>query len=242
MDCLIFGTILYYMVGLAPQPIYFFGGFLGIVILFNVLMSELLFIFSTFAATKALVQVASACIVFLFMLFCGFLIPPITIPPYFQWLYWYNPLAWAYRAVVVNAFRNGDYTEEDADNILTRKGFVDNNGDPFTRDWITWGYIFMAGHVLLSIFVSAIILASVRVHTKSPPSLESINKVDKDTHDAEEDEGNGSDDVSIPFKPITISFEDVSYDVKTSSGNEDLRLLHNVNGYFKAGRMCALMG
>jgi ABC-type multidrug transport system ATPase subunit len=30
--------------------------------------------------------------------------------------------------------------------------------------------------------------------------------------------------------------------VKSSTGDEDLRLLHGINGYFKAGRMCALMG
>jgi ABC-type multidrug transport system ATPase subunit len=34
----------------------------------------------------------------------------------------------------------------------------------------------------------------------------------------------------------------VCYDVKASTSNEDLRLLHNINGFFKAGRMCALMG
>jgi len=74
MDCIIFGTMLYYMVGLAPQPEHYFL-FLGIVFLFNVLMSEFLFVFSTFAATSSMVQTASACIVFIFMLFCGFFIP-----------------------------------------------------------------------------------------------------------------------------------------------------------------------
>jgi len=242
MDCIIFGTILYYMVGLSPQPLYYFS-FLGTVFIFSILMSELLFVFSTFAATKSMVGIASSCVIFVFMLFCGFLVPPTTIPFYFQWVYWYNPLSWAYRAVVVNAFRNEHFTNEEADKILAQFGFVDTNGDTFTRAWIVWGYLFMCGHILLSVLVSAFILASVKVHSKSPPSFESIEKADESIREqAEGDGANDSDDVNISFKPITLSFEDICYDVKTSTGDEDLRLLHNVNGYFKAGRMCALMG
>ncbi len=243
MDCFVFGTILYYMVGLAPQPIYYLG-FMGVVLLFNVLMSEFLFIFSTFAATRSMVQIACAIVVFVFMLFCGFLIPPVTIPFYFRWLYWYNPLAWAYRALVVNAFRNDNYTSEEADEILKRAGFVYDDGEPFNRDWIVWAYLFMCLHIILSVLTSSMILASVRVHSKSPPSLEgSIEKNDGNSvSNVEEDDENGGEDVNIPFKPIALSFENVCYDVKASTGGEDIRLLNNVNGCFRAGRMCALMG
>uniref|UniRef100_A0A7S4ACS2 ABC transporter domain-containing protein n=1 Tax=Pseudo-nitzschia australis TaxID=44445 RepID=A0A7S4ACS2_9STRA len=242
MDCIIFGTMLYYMVGLAPQPEHYFL-FLGIVFLFNVLMSEFLFVFSTFAATSSMVQTASACIVFIFMLFCGFFIPPITIPSYFKWIYWYNPLAWAYRALVVNAFRNEGYRKEEADEILKRTGFVYNDNEPFDRGWITWAFIFMCGHILLSVVLSAIILSSIRVHKKSPSSFESMDKTDININkESENDETGDSQDVSIPFKPITLSFENICYDVKASTGEEDIRLLHDVNGYFRAGRMCALMG
>ena len=242
MDCFVFGTILYYMVGLAPQPVYFFR-FFGIVFLFNVLMSEFLFIFSTFAATSSVVQTASACVVFIFMLFCGFLIPPITIPSYFQWLYWYNPLAWAYRAVVINAFRNDDYTSYEADDILKRVGFVYDGDKPFEQDWIFWAYIFMCGHIFLSIFISAIVLSSVRVQTKSPPTFEAIEREVEESGETSENSGTSErEDANIPFQPITLSFASVCYDVKPSTGGEDIRLLHDVNGYFRAGRMCALMG
>lgn len=243
MDCFVFGTILYYMVGFAPQPLYYFT-FMGVVVLFNVLMSEFLFIFATFAATRSMVQIFCATVVFVFMLFCGFLIPPVTIPSYFRWLYWYNPLAWAYRALVVNAFRNDEYTTEEADEILQRAGFVYNDDVPFDREWIIWAFIFMALHIFVSVLTSAMVLASVRVHPKAPPSLgESIEKDEKNLLvDVEKNGEDGGQDVDIPFKPITLSFENVCYDVKTSTGDEDIRLLHNINGYFQAGRMCALMG
>ena len=242
MDCINFGTILYYMVGLAPQANYFFT-FMGVVFVFNILMTELLFVFSTFAVTKALVQVASACLVFFFMLFCGFIIAPDTIPDYYSWIYWYNPLAWAYRALIVNEFTSSKYSKELGSGILEFTGFVDNKGEPFTRDWILWSFIFMLGHIFLSLFSSALILHFVRVTGESPPSFEAVEKAGQETDETTDEAPNGHNaDVDIPFKPITLSFENVCYDVKTSKGDEDLRLLHDVNGYFRAGRMCALMG
>jgi ABC-type lipoprotein export system ATPase subunit len=240
MDCINFGTILYYMIGFAPQANYFFT-FMGIVFVFNVLMSELLFVFATFAVTKAMVQVASACLVFLFMLFCGFIIAPNLIPDYYQWIYWLNPMAWAYRAVVVNEFRSSKYTEAESNIILTITGFTDRDGVPFGNEWILWGFVFMVGHILLTLLVSAIILSRTRVHAEAPPSTEAVERADEEV--LEQETGNPEhESVNVPFTPITLTFEKVCYDVKSSTGDEDLRLLHEVYGYLKAGRMCALMG
>jgi ABC-type multidrug transport system permease subunit len=145
MDCVNFGVILYYMVGLAPQAGYFFI-FMGVIFLFNILMNEFLFFFATFAAAKASVQVAAACLVFFFMLFCGFIIVPDTIPDYYVWIYWYNPMAWAYRALVVNEFTSSKYSVEDGQQILINLGFVLSNGETYDRDWITWGFVFPSLH------------------------------------------------------------------------------------------------
>lgn len=238
MDSITFGTILYYMVGLAPEANYYLI-FMGIIFLFNILMSELLFVFATFAVAKATVQIASACVVFLSMLFCGFIIAPNLIPTYYQWVYWYNPLAWAYRALVVNEFRSSKYTEAESSSILTFLGFTDIHGEPFGREWILWAFIFMSGHILLTLIASAIILSRTRVYADPPPSFEAVEKENQELQ-AQEDGALEHERVSIPFMPITLSFERVCYDVTTSGGDE--RLLHDVYGYFKCGRMCALMG
>ena len=143
----------------------------------------------------------------------------------------------------MNEFTSSKYSNELSERILDFTGFVDNNGDPFTRDWILWGFIFMLGHIFLSLFASAMILHFVRVTGESPPSFEAVEQAGHEADESADETPNSTNpDVDIPFKPITLSFENVCYDVKTSKGDEDLRLLHNVNGYFKAGRMCALMG
>jgi len=239
MDCINFGVILYYMIGLAPEAAYFFT-FMGVIFVFSILITELLFIFSTFAVTKALVQVASACLVFFFMLFCGFIIAPNTIPNYYEWIYWYNPVAWALRAVVVNEFTSTKYSEEEGLEILSFLGFVDPQGQPFSREWILWDIVYMLGSICLSLLVSGLVLHFLRVVGESPPSFEAVEKADHEMR--EQPECDSHPHVNIPFKPITLSFENICYDVKASTGDDELRLLHNINGYFKAGRMCALMG
>ncbi|KAG7357215.1 multidrug ABC transporter ATPase [Nitzschia inconspicua] len=241
MDCINFGTILYYMVGLAPQPSYFFT-FMGVIFVFNILMTELLFVFSTFAVTKSAVQVSSACLVFFFMLFCGFIIAPNTIPNYYTWIYWYNPLSWAYRSLILNEFTSSKYSQQDGDAILTFLGFVNSQGEPFNREWILWGFIFMLSHIVLSLTISGLLLHYVRVHGEASPSFEAVEKAEQELKLQSEGASDDSTQVNIPFKPITLSFEDISYDVKTSTGDEDLRLLHDISGCFRAGRMCALMG
>ncbi len=237
MDCFAFGTILYFMVGLATTAENYFI-FISIIIMFSVLMNELLFVFATFARTKDLVQVVCACLVFFFILFSGFIIPPGVIPRYYKWIYWYNPMAWAYRALIINEYRSLDYTQEEGDYILTFTGFVDKNNAPFTTVWIGYTFLYLFAHTALSMVASGVILQYVRVTNITGVTDDEARIITNQEDHSTEPEP----ETNISFKPVTVTFENVCYDVKASKGNETLRLLHNVNGAFRTGRMCALMG
>ena len=232
MDCAAFGTILYFMVGLNPSAESFFV-FLALIFTFSVLMSEFLFIFATISKTKENVQVISACLVFFFILFCGFIIPPNVIPTYYTWIYWWNPLAWAYRAVIVHEYRSSGYTEDEGDFNLSFAGFIDPQGRPFGAEWVPYSFVYMGIHTILTMVISALGLTYVR------PSADAYAEVPVGNL---EPTANSNTSVRIDFKPVTLTFEDICYDVKASTSNEQLRLLHDVNGVFKTGRMCALMG
>lgn len=237
MDCFAFGTILYFMVGLTTTATNYFI-FMAVIVCYSILMNELLFVFATFARTKDMVQVASACLVFFFILFSGFIIAPDTIPLYYRWIYWYNPMAWAYRALIINEYRSIDYTQEEGDYILFFAGFVDRNGEPFQVEWIRYTFLYLLSHTLISMIASSMLLQWVRVHN--------IAAVSEDDMDSMKNQ-NGPPAASlsttnISFKPVTLTFENICYDVKASTSNETLRLLHHVNGVFRSGRMCALMG
>ena len=233
MDCFTFGTILYFMVGLTTTAENYFI-FMAIISLFSILINELLFIFATIAPTKASVQVVCACLVFFFILFSGFIISPEIIPGYYVWVYWWNPMAWAYRALMVNEYRSAEYTKEQGDEVLTIVGFLDANGEPFEKEWVWYAFLYLGLHTILCMILSALGLKYVR----PAPELNNSEVMEGDVVADEED----NQSMHISFKPVGLSFENICYDVKASTTKEDLRLLDNVNGAFKAGRMCALMG
>jgi len=59
---------------------------------------------------------------------------------------------------------------------------------------------------------------------------------------ASEEGAKNDNEISIPIKPVTLTFRDICYDVTASKGSSKIRLLDNVNGVFRPQKMTALMG
>lgn len=135
-------------------------------------------------------------------------------------------------------------------------GFVDGNGMPFGQDWIAYSFAYMVPCWTVCTIISGLFLKFVRVEgvsnnnmtsmddpkvgerktnghsTNGEPSKDGMNRRDSNT----------STEMTIPFKPVTLSFHNICYDVVASKGKSTLRLLHNVDGVFESGKMIALMG
>lgn len=227
-----FSVILYFMVGLADRAsasnffIYF-----ALLLVFAILMAQQLAAFASFASAGTL-SAASACVLLFLILFGGFIVVPSTIPLYYSWVYWWNPSAWVYRALVVNEFTSGRW---DAEVELTNAGMVDYNGQPFGREWIGYAFAYTIPYSLLCSVLTALGLVYLR-NEGSAPAVEPRGDASSGR------EGEEKKDLEIPFKPVTLSFRDICYDVVASTSKDTLRLLKNVNGIFRAGRLCALMG
>lgn len=211
-------------------------------------MNQMLSIFTAVAGSEAAVQGLSAVVLLFSVLFCGFLVAPDVIPNYYSWIYWWNPMAWAYRTLVLNEFRSEDYDDPvvlangtitdttEGDQILTQQGFI-HNGEPFEQAWVGYGFAYLCPYILLCATVTALGLIFVRVDDTGNGGGKEPETDGDDVQEADEEEH-----FDLAFTPVTLSFEDICYDVQSSKGKETLRLLNNVNGYFEAGRMCALMG
>ena len=233
-DTVIFATIMYYQVGLADRvDVTNFFTYLAILVTFAILMNTQLSLFASFGSA-AQVQVYSSVTLLAMMLFGGFILPPDTIPDYFLWLYWWNPFAWAYRALVVNEF----YSERwnDPSKILSDAGFIDPTDTIYRTDWIGYSFLMMMPYTLLCCVLSAICLMysgdhgntnSESVATKTKRVSEGGNQI--------------SAAVDIPFKAVKLSFHNMCYQVTASTTNEQLSLLNNISGIFRPGQMCALM-
>eukprot|EP00804_Cyclotella_cryptica_P005988 CCRYP_000244-RD/>CCRYP_000244-RD protein AED:0.08 eAED:0.08 QI:148/1/1/1/0.86/0.87/16/1290/1209 len=235
MDVLLFGTIVYWMVGFTASA----GSFILYLVLFfsfNFTMGQLFGFLASVAPSKTVVQGGGAVILLLNTLFCGYIVSPTVIPSYFIWIYWCMPLAWVYRALLLNEYTSADYADGVGDSVLESFGFM-YNGEPFTREWIWYCFAYIVPFLILCMVASAIGLHYYRVEPKQstpymPESMET-KKEDDAAKDSLQD---------APFTPVNLTFNNLCYEVKSSVGQERVRLLNNVSGMFTSGRMCALMG
>jgi len=100
------------------------------------------------------------------------------------------------------------------------------------RVWIGYTFAFMLPYTLVFGVVTWLALKYIRIepdrqHVKEKVNIGTIKK---------------TDEFSIPFTPVDLSFDNLVYEVTASTSKDKLRLLNEVSGVFKAGRMCALMG
>ena len=250
---MIFGSIIYWMVGLAPTVHNYFI-YIAILFIFSLVMNQMLSIWAAVAKTKTGVQGFSSCMLFIQVLTCGFIVTPDNIPAYYKWIYWWSPLAWTYRALVVNEFTSSEYDTIDegtgqtvGDSILIASGFTDVEGNAFGEDWIGYAFASMVPYLSLCVIITGLCLKYIRVETVRnestlPESQDDANSSNGDGKDGETIKLTHEHSITIPFKPVTLSFEDICYDVSASKGETKLRLLNHVDGIFESGRMCALMG
>ena len=240
------------MVGLAPSGQLFFI-YIAILFIFSLVMNQTLSMFAAISKTKTGVQGAGSCVLLMLILTCGFIVTPDQIPIYYRWIYWWNPLAWAYRALLVNEFTWPAYNRiipesgrSVGDTILLTTGFVDGNGDPFGQDWIGYSFAYMVPYWTVCTIITGLLLKYVRAEGISSSSFTSMDELSggsgKTNGHHDEQAMNDGSEIKIPFKPVTLSFQNICYDVIASKGKSTLRLLKSVDGVFESGRMVALMG
>ena len=227
-DVVLFGTILYYMVGLADREDFInFLTHLAILIMFSLVMQQQLAVFASVCSASGL-QISSSIILLFLILFGGWIVAPQAIPDYWSWVYWWNPFAWAYRALIINEFRSERWPDPEA--TLERVGFGRESGE----GWVGLAFIYLGLYFVFCCFLTALGLTFVRQDKKRGSG--------SDVSGTPKPDDNNQSRINIPFKPVDLTFQDICYEVTASKGKGTLRLLNNVNGVFKAGRMCALMG
>lgn len=234
IDVFMFGSILYFMVGLGGRETGNFFIFISILITFALMINQQLSLFAAFSSSSGL-QVYSACMLLLYILFGGFIIAPQDIPDYYYFVYWWNPSAWAYRSLVLNEFYSARWGNSSHE-ILLNLGFTRPSDDePFSQDWVGFGFAYMIPYFLLCVVGTAILLTHNRNtgENVAPEILKETTREEVTSQSAE---------ITIPFKPVDVSFQDISYEVTASTGKKTLKLLKNIDGIFRSGRMCALMG
>jgi ATP-binding cassette subfamily G (WHITE) protein 2 (PDR) len=102
-NCIAFNLVLYFMTNLRRTPAAFFI-FLVVSFVTTLALSML---FRTFgAASRSLVQALpiSAIIILALMIYTGFVVPPPDMVPWFRWIKYIDPIAYAFESLMINEF------------------------------------------------------------------------------------------------------------------------------------------
>lgn len=122
----IFNTTLYFLGGLRYEPGPFFVFFL-FTFMAVLCMSQ---IFRAIAAASRTISQALAVagvVLLAVVIYTGFVIPRPNMHPWFGWIFWINPLAYAYESLIVNEFHGREFP---CSNVIPRYPVFKNGSYP----------------------------------------------------------------------------------------------------------------
>lgn len=104
----VFNLILYFMTGLRRTPGAFFTFFL-FSFSTTLTMSNLFRLIGSLSRTQAQAMVPGGFFMLALMIYTGFTIPISSMHPWFRWINYINPIAYAFESLMVNEFSNRDW-------------------------------------------------------------------------------------------------------------------------------------
>lgn len=257
-------VIFYFMSGLARTASTFFI-FYAIVASFQHAISAYFTMLASISPSITIAQALASLSVSFFLLFSGNIILPNLIPNYWIWMHWFNPLAWALRALLLNEFYDDRYTE------ATRKLAMTTFQIHHDRDFVWIGILVLIGYYFLFSLLNTLALHYIQFHVTSTASVSATTNEDSYTPEEKNRGSSVHNVIPVPsdvdasskenivvhvptevanadtsgtsrFIQAYIAVENLDYFVNNPSGDGELQLLHGVTASFEPGKMTALMG
>ncbi|GMF40399.1 unnamed protein product [Phytophthora lilii] len=267
-ESIVFGTMVYWMCGFTSTA----GAFICYMILLvltNLVFAAWFFLLTAAAPDFHIAKPGSTFSIAFFILFAGFVMTKSTMPGWFVWFYWINPIAWCLRALAVNQYRATEFDVCVYDGLDYCAQFNKKMGEyyleqydvPSSKMWVWSGILFMMLCYALFMGLGCLVLEYKRYES---PEHTIVKKDDNDEVGVEtayalvktprnstyETAPTTCDAVVLEvntreknFTPVTIAFQDLWYSVPhPSNPKESLDLLKGISGFAKPGTMTALMG
>ena len=181
---------------------------------------------------KANVQGVGTFLYLLLTLTSGFIVWPIAIPSYWKWLFYVNPMAWSMQGMASNQFLSSKFLAYECEidglvftlsesALMSPRGWASGG-----RVWIGYSFAFLLPYTLLFGIITWLALKYVRIE----PDRQHVKK------DVSIGKDKKTEEITVPFIPVDLSFENLVYEVTASTSKDKLRLLNEVSGVFKSGR------
>ncbi|KAL0666525.1 hypothetical protein Bca4012_029229 [Brassica carinata] len=253
---LVWTCLTYYVIGYTPEASRFLRQF---IMLFAVHFTTISMfrciagIFQTGVASMA----AGGFAVLITFVFAGFAIPYTDMPGWLKWGFWVNPISYAEIGLSVNEFLAPRWQQMLPTNVTLGRTILESRGLNYD-DYMYW--VFLSALFGLALIYNTIFTLALSF-LKSPTSSRAMISHDKlselqgtkDKSDKKQNKSTETEEDSgkmvLPFKPLTITFQDLNYyvDVPVEMRGQGytekkLQLLSNITGAFRPGVLTALMG
>ncbi|KAL1209986.1 ABC transporter G family member 33 [Cardamine amara subsp. amara] len=255
-ESLVWTCLTYYVIGYTPEAYRFFRQF---IMLFGVHFTSI----SMFRCIAAIFQTgpasmtAGSFVMLITFIFAGFAIPYTAMPRWLKWGFWVNPISYAEIGLSVNEFLAPRWQQMQPTNITLGRTILESRGlnyDDYMY-WVSLCALLGLTVIFNTIFILALSFLKSPTSSRAMISQEKLSelqgtkdssvKKNKPIVETNEESGN----MILPFKPLTITFQDLSYyvdvpvEMRGKGYNEKkLQLLSNITGAFRPGVLTALMG
>ncbi|EOA26339.1 hypothetical protein CARUB_v10022507mg [Capsella rubella] len=256
IESLVWTCLTYYVIGYTPEAYRFFRQF---IMLFAVHFTSV----SMFRCIAAIFQTgvasmtAGSFVMLMTFVFAGFAIPYTDMPGWLKWGFWVNPISYAEIGLSVNEFLAPRWQQMQPTNVTLGRTILESRGlnyDDYMY-WVSLCALFGLTVIFNTIFTLAL------TFLKSPTSSRAMISQDKlyelqGTKDSSVKKNKAivkpnedSENMILPFKPLTITFQDLNYYVDVpvemkgqGYSEKKLQLLSDITGAFRPGVLTALMG
>ncbi|XP_020875007.1 ABC transporter G family member 41 isoform X2 [Arabidopsis lyrata subsp. lyrata] len=244
LDSFIWTSLTYYVIGYSPEVGRFFRHFI-ILLTFHLSCISMFRAIASICRTFVACSITGAISVLVLALFGGFIIPKSSMPTWLGWGFWLSPLSYAEIGLTANEFFAPRWRKLISGNTTAGEQVLDVRGLNFGRHsyWTAFGALI--GFVLFFNVLYTLALTyrnnpqrsrAIISHGKnSQCSVEDFKPCPEITSRAK------TGKVSLPFKPLTVTFQNVQYYIETPQG-KTRQLLSDITGALKPGVLTSLMG
>ncbi|WOL10237.1 pleiotropic drug resistance protein 3-like isoform X1 [Canna indica] len=253
LEAFLWTALTYYTIGYSPEPQRFLLQFILLFALHLMSTSQFRFLASVCQRPFTAAFISNLALL-ISCIFCGFILPKTSFPPWLKWGFWISPLTYAEIGLTINEFSAPRWKKKNVGHEILNNHGLDVEGYFY---WLSLGALF--GFALLFNFGYTLALT----YLKPPGNSRSISRQqisqkhelkDRNFYKQLQNEAmqssaakNGS--LVLPFKPLAITFQNLQYYIATPKlikekgfTEKRLQLLCDMTGVFRPGILTALMG
>ncbi|KAI8376507.1 ABC-2 type transporter-domain-containing protein [Radiomyces spectabilis] len=267
VQVLVFEICVYFMMGLVLDAGKFFTFFI-ILVVTNLCMNGFFRFWGAVSPNFFTASQLSSILLIAALVYCGYQIPYTQMHPWLMWIYWINPLAYGYKALISNELTGMEFSCEGPNSVPFGPGYDDQQyktcilpggkpgdsyvlGDDYLRfayGYETWQrWINFVAVILFFIFFTAITALGMEyVELQKEGSVTKVYKKGKAPKEESEEEMmkakvvEADEEMEAVTDGTTFSWHHIDYTVPVKGGK--LQLLNDIGGIVKPGNLTALMG